>query len=87
MVVYNEHEITGNPKNKKKQPKKPVQQPVKSMDSSPLKNTVNNSILKNNSMSEQIIKVDESKTIKLIEVLDVESKKTLNALVQSVLMT
>ena len=57
------------------------------MDSSPLKNTVNNSILKNNSMSEQIIKVDESKTIKLIEVLDVESKKTLNALVQSVLMT
>ena len=38
-------------------------------------------------MSEQIIKVDESKTIKLIEVLDVESKKTLNALVQSVLMT
>lgn len=33
------------------------------------------------------MKVDEKNTIHLIEKLDAESKKTLNALVQSVLMT
>jgi hypothetical protein len=38
-------------------------------------------------LSKEVIKVDETHTITLIERLDAESKRTLNALVQSVLTT
>jgi hypothetical protein len=79
MQVYKKYEITGDPKSKTNSPTK-------------TKKDLNNSIdlpssQKKDKFSPEIIKVDESHTITLIEQLDAESKRTLNALVQSVLLT
>lgn len=74
MQVYKKYELTGDPKSKSPTPTR-VKRAETPVEKSPEKS------------SQEVVRVDETQTISLIERLDPESKRTLNALVQSVLMT